>query len=365
MLARPELRPTLSSLVRELQIHYHDEETDEVHEPLIDTLWELENIESLSLRSLPLKGIFEEQSNRLMGIFAPRIKIDELRPRLAGQNLRSLYLGAAFKGKFKDWWSLGPNEIVFYIENLEILCIQGAKFGRLHPKVFAARVAPNRASLKKLTLLNCDISSEILEEILTGLDGLKSFTLKGLDAEFPWPYGLYQHRFTESYIQALAKTTAETLEYLDLDVSEAESDSDFSSLEHLKHLIVPADTFQRDELNTDNDWTGRRLPGTLENLIVKDFESDGLWTDVLIGMLKNGQPPNLRTIKYETYYHPEQFDDWETMRHRGWNYDIEQFREYGIELHIDRCYDPSPMPENENWPCDCWTYHHIGTALMI
>ncbi|OQD88812.1 hypothetical protein PENANT_c003G02828 [Penicillium antarcticum] len=337
---------------------------DKVHESLLDTLYELRNLESLSIRSVPLKGVLEEQSNRLIGMFVPRTEIGEIRVSSAGHKLRSLYLGAAFKGKDKDWWPLGPNEIVFFMENLEKLCIQGAKVKRLHPGVFDRRVPPQKTGLKELILLNCDVSSDMLKEILTFFGGLKRFTLKGSDPDFPWPYGLYQHRFTEAYIRALATNTSDTLEYLDLDVSEAESHSDFTSLANLKHLIVPASIFKPQALHTDISSSGRRLPTTLENLVIKDYEREGLRTDVLIGMLKNGQPPNLRTIKYETYYHPDEFDNWETTKGHAWNYDIDQFRECGIQLIVDRCYDPSPMLENEAWPCECWTYHQIGTALM-
>jgi hypothetical protein len=50
------------------------------------------------------------------------------------------------------------------MENLEKLCIQGAKIDRLHPRPFASRVPLKKTSLKELTLLNCDVSSNTLEK---------------------------------------------------------------------------------------------------------------------------------------------------------------------------------------------------------
>lgn len=82
-------------------------------------------------------------------------------------------------------------------------------------------------------------------------------------------------------------------------------------------------------------------------------------------MLKNGHLLNLRTIKYTIFYDSDKFDNWKSMKDHGWSHDIEQLWEYGIELSVDRCYDPSPMPENEDWPCDCWTYHHKAKSLVL
>jgi hypothetical protein len=67
------------------------------------------------------------------------------------------------------------------MENLEKLCIQGAKIDRLHPRPFASRVPLKKTSLKELTLLNCDVSSNTLGEILTLVNRFKKFTFKGND----------------------------------------------------------------------------------------------------------------------------------------------------------------------------------------
>lgn len=82
-------------------------------------------------------------------------------------------------------------------------------------------------------------------------------------------------------------------------------------------------------------------------------------------MLKKGQLPKLRTIQYATFYDSDEIDNRESMKDGGWSHDTKQLWEYGIELSVDCCYDPSPMPENENWPCDCWTYHHKAKGLVL
>jgi hypothetical protein len=260
---------------------------------------------------------------------------------------------------------LGTNEIIFYMENLEKLCIQGAKIDRLHPRPFASRVPLKKTSLKELTLLNCDVSSNTLREILTLVDRLKNFTFKGKDWNFIFPPGFDQRRCTEAYIRALATSTSNTLEYLDLDICERKPYSDFTSLEHLKHLTTSATIFHPKELDTDINRSGGFLPASLETLFLKDFDKEGLHIEELIKMLKNGQLPNLRTIKYAAFYDSDGFDNWESMKDHGWRHDIEQLWEYGIELSVGRCYDPSPMPENEDWPCDCWTYHHKARSLVL
>jgi hypothetical protein len=103
----------------------------------------------------------------------------------------------------------------------------------------------------------------------------------------------------------------------------------------------------------------------LGTLFLKVFDNEGLRINELIGMLKKGQLPNLRTIQFATFYDSDEFGNWETMKDDGCSHDIEQLWEYGIGLSVDRCYDPSPMPENGDWPCDCWTYHHKAKSLVL
>jgi hypothetical protein len=249
------------------------------------------------------------------------------------------------------------------MESLEKLVIQGAKITRLHPKAFASRIPLKKNSIQEMTLLNCNVPAITLKHIISYGDRLRKFTFKGVDEDYPRPYGLLQYHFTEDYTQALASSASNTLEYLDIDICESEPHCDFTSLENLKHLLVPANMFTPTELDANALGKGR-LPARLETLTMKDFDKSGLRTMELIGMLKNGRPPNLRTIKHEMYHDPDDTDYWESTKNQDWNRDIEQFREYGVELSVGYCFDPVLMPENEDWPCECWTYHRSGKSWV-
>lgn len=74
-----------------------------------------------------------------------------------------MYLGAAFRGYYGDGWLLGAHEVVFYMEQLEKLDIQGANIEYLRPNLFAAILSPRKTALKDLSLPNYDLSPDILE----------------------------------------------------------------------------------------------------------------------------------------------------------------------------------------------------------
>lgn len=88
-------RPWLSSFVRELQVHYHDDShspaslKDQNHEPLLEVVFELQYLETLVLRSLPLPPILDEASHRLLGMFSRRKTGIKSGTQYAGQRLRS------------------------------------------------------------------------------------------------------------------------------------------------------------------------------------------------------------------------------------------------------------------------------------
>jgi hypothetical protein len=75
-----QVSSTLASLVRELQVHYHDDSRDTPHVSLVIAVEELRNLEKLSLRSVPLEGLLEQRSHRLLGVFAPRNRPIEMKP---------------------------------------------------------------------------------------------------------------------------------------------------------------------------------------------------------------------------------------------------------------------------------------------
>jgi hypothetical protein len=82
--------PRLASLVRELQVHYHDARNDENHDAVLDVLLEVENLEILSLRSVPLYQVLEESSHKLLSMFVPKKSIDvECHTQYIGHRLRS------------------------------------------------------------------------------------------------------------------------------------------------------------------------------------------------------------------------------------------------------------------------------------
>lgn len=80
----------LSSLVREFQINYCEAGRNENHDSLLEILPEMQNLEILDLRSLPLSGVLEESSHRLLAMFVPKIIVeDEPHVLCAGLTLRS------------------------------------------------------------------------------------------------------------------------------------------------------------------------------------------------------------------------------------------------------------------------------------
>lgn len=65
--------PWLSSLVREFQIDYHEAGRNENHDALLGIVPEMQNLENLDLKSLPLSGVLEESNHRLLAMFVPKI----------------------------------------------------------------------------------------------------------------------------------------------------------------------------------------------------------------------------------------------------------------------------------------------------
>jgi hypothetical protein len=65
-LARTMQNVRLSSLVLELQIHFHDTQMDPIHETLLHAICLMYNLEKLSVRSAPLKDVMETANDTLM-----------------------------------------------------------------------------------------------------------------------------------------------------------------------------------------------------------------------------------------------------------------------------------------------------------
>ncbi|KAF4772136.1 hypothetical protein N7455_008971 [Penicillium solitum] len=80
----------------------------------------MQNLESLIVGSVPLEGILDSTNHSLLSnLVRDRGNLEvERSTQYTGQKLRSLYLGAAFRGLAQDAWVLGPNEVVFHMEQL-------------------------------------------------------------------------------------------------------------------------------------------------------------------------------------------------------------------------------------------------------
>lgn len=82
---------SLSSLVLELQVHFHNTQMNPTHEPLLDAICEMHNLEHLSVRSVPLQDMFESTNHRLLTMLGTNKNNVEIESptQYAGQRLRS------------------------------------------------------------------------------------------------------------------------------------------------------------------------------------------------------------------------------------------------------------------------------------
>lgn len=81
----------LSSLGLELQVHLNDSREGQTHEPLLGAIVKMQNLESLIMRSVPLRGILDSTNHRLISnLMGDRNNLEVERPtQYAGQKLRS------------------------------------------------------------------------------------------------------------------------------------------------------------------------------------------------------------------------------------------------------------------------------------
>ncbi|KAJ5531688.1 hypothetical protein N7527_005081 [Penicillium freii] len=218
-----------------------------------------------------------------------------------GQRLRSLYLGAALKRYYGDGWLLDAHEVVFYMEQLEKLHIQDTH-----------------------------------GQILAFPDGLTRFTMKG---SWPDPGGrftswAYSHIvYPHQYIEKLKESSSAGLEYLDLDLWYPESLPDYDSLD----FPIPS------------------LPASLETLTLYGFKPVSISFGSLVERVEAGQLPNLRAVTYQKLYGQDREETGEQTE--DWQNDIKSLRKLGVELSIvSRPGSSIILPENENWPCQCWIF---------
>lgn len=270
-----------------------------------------------------------------------------------------MYLGAAFEGYYGDGWLLGASEVVFYMEQLEKLHIQGANIEYVRPDLFAAILPSRKTALKDLSLLNCDLSPDTLEQILAFPNGLTHFTMKG---SWPDPSGRFTswgHShiiYPNQYVEKFKESSSAGLEYLDLDPWYAESLPDYDSLDCLKHLVIPLHTYELQGVGLNESSAGvpmPSLPASLETLAFHDFNQVGISLDSLVEKVKAGELPNLRAIEYQKLYGQDQ----EATGGEDWQNETKSLRELGVELSVaSRRGSSILLPENDNWPCQCWIF---------
>ncbi|KAL1981458.1 hypothetical protein VTN96DRAFT_2630 [Rasamsonia emersonii] len=331
--------PALIHLIRELQFHYHCEESeDHGPEDLDGVTSQLFNLEALVIRAkyfearpsypnLPpakeLEAVERWEENRL---FCQAARPgSQVLPALS-----SCDLGFDYEINREDvWWNMYLKEAVFYHPGLRRISITGAVFTGFSLNN-SKRLAPASRStqLEELILLNCDIGPEAISEILT------------------YPHALRPH--------------ASSLEYLDLDLyfqyDESVDLSDFSALKHL--TIHP-------EMLTE-DWKGmepfgKLLPPSLESITFRDhfgaFPLATIYEKVLSGEL-----PHLRTLTCHTPVPPAKDMTTETCKD-GKTF-VEAFKELGVQLSAAVVDDPTRMPEYDSCPCECWYYYHRFGGYM-
>lgn len=95
------------------------------------------------------------------------------------------------------------------------------------------------------------------------------------------------------------------------------------------------------------------LPASLETLAFHDFNQVGISLDSLVEKVKAGELPNLRAIEYQKLYGQDQ----EATGGEDWQNETKSLRELGVELSVaSRRGSSILLPENDNWPCQCWIF---------
>ncbi|KGO61790.1 hypothetical protein PEX1_025260 [Penicillium expansum] len=225
----------LTSLIRELQIHYHDldEDTDNSPEDIEPALPKLVNLESLIIKSSWFDWV---KPSKMQLLCHPQETLPALRSV-------TLSLDYGYEWSFP----LGSYGVLLH-----------------HP-------APFRSTrLQELRLLNCDIKARDIEEMLRYPHQLKHFTIKGQEERSE--LGCFGDSNRQLYIDAL-RSHSSSLETLDIDLQfdewkEPMDLSNFSALQSLtispRMLIGDNGCFWLKPAST-LDWA-KLLPSNLQHL---------------------------------------------------------------------------------------------------
>lgn len=368
--------PNLIPLVRELQIHYHDldEDSSDSPEDVEPTLVKLVHLQSLVVRTNWFdyqKAIKTRLINNPSEAF-PALRSCEfyLFYLMRKPNTISLVLTTAgnLSNDYDEpyCWVFSPYQALLTHTGLQTLAISGANVQlewNHHPS------NTRYTQLRELRLLNCDISSGGLAELLRHPRSLKYLTLKGQAKDvIDLPTARDSDR--SGYIDAI-KTHCSSLETLDLDLYEEWGDpidlSDFQSLKKLTtapRMLIGDDTIVggcRTKTAPAACWRGL-LPPNLEHLT---FRSDEAVFPIreMYELVSSG---GLRLASFTCQMLQDTPDELvdrspqDLVSERcpnGKSY-YEGFRELGVRFSVVEVSEIQPLPEGEACPCDCWTYMH-------
>lgn len=232
-------------------------------------------------------------------------------------------------------WRLGPNEVVFYMERLEKLCIQSAKIERLHPKAFTARMPSRKTGLKELSFIDCVVSPDTIGKILAFPKCLTHFTMKARSLSPTVASG--SNLKNGDYIEVLKRSTSVNVKYLDLDIGSTDGPLDFDGLNYLTHLELHLEAIHIYLKEENTKFAGRHLPKTLEVLTLHDYRSEGLPLRQLLSNVQDRLPPHLQRIIYKTFSNNNQGKESQNDP----EVDTRDLQMLGVELCIVRQQDTS------------------------
>lgn len=380
----------LTSLIRELQIHYHDldEDTDNSPEDIEPALPKLVNLESLIIKSSWFDWV---KPSKMQLLCHPQETLPALRSgesrlifssthvsKTELMNIVTLSLDYGYEWSFP----LGSYGVLLHHPGIERLTIAGAKFQLITLNECAAPFRSTR--LQELRLLNCDIKARDIEEMLRYPHQLKHFTIKGQEERSE--LGCFGDSNRQLYIDAL-RSHSSSLETLDIDLQfdewkEPMDLSNFSALQSLtispRMLIGDNGCFWLKPAST-LDWA-KLLPSNLQHLkfrndcgvfpILQIYEAlregyirlRSLTCQIASNVLEDGSPyfeeSDLDSVTPEgirVFRSPN--DLMSEVSPDGVSYS-QGFQGLGVGFFVVEVSRTEKLPGYDSCPCPCWTYKH-------
>ncbi|KAJ5088397.1 hypothetical protein N7456_012013 [Penicillium angulare] len=381
----------LTTLIKELQIHYHDldEDTDDSPEDIEPVLSKLVNLESLVMRS----SWFEAKKwDKMQLLCQPQETLPALRSCKPRQIFSLMHLSKTLLTNIGtlsfdygyDWFfSFGSYGFLLHHPSLERLTIAGAQFQMCD---ITKRAVPFRSTcLQELTLLNCELHHFDIEAMLRYPHQLKHFTMKGQEARIP-DYYIFPNKNRQLYIDAL-KSQSSCLETLDIDLQfndweEPIDLSEFSALQSLTispRMLIGDNQCLWPKPAPALEWA-KRLPYNLQHLIFRN--GCGAFPILQIYEAVREDYIHLRSFTCQIasnvledgslYYKEDELDanDHEgnpvfrspsdimsDISPDGVSY-LQGFRVLDVELSVVEVPRLVRLPGYDSCPCFCWTYKH-------